>query len=272
MPSFWSSVENPDENEEISRVQAEGRSMLTPVFTMVLMLCVCIPDFVAIFWASLSVSSMSFSGSMTLLTNPMRKASTCIDGISGEKQFFCFDGSDESWEPLGSSEARVDPQVDLWLAYLCGGGGDDEVAGHHDFAAASQCVSVHRGDIGETGILDVLKECMSLGCECFCLDGGHGLHLFDVCSCDEGFVFAGEDCDMDGWIVFEFNDCLGEFFDGFDVECIENLWSVHGDGSDPVFLLQDDVLVCHVVSPWWVVVESFAGFPAEVSCLHHFFE
>ena len=81
MPSFWSWVENPVENEEISRVQAEGRSMLTPVFTSVLMHCVCIPDFVAIFWASRSVSSMSFSGSRILLTRPMRKAS-CASMVS----------------------------------------------------------------------------------------------------------------------------------------------------------------------------------------------
>ncbi len=236
MPSFWSSVENPDENEEISRVQAEGRSMLTPVFTMVLMLCVCIPDFVAIFWASLSVSSMSFSGSMTLLTNPMRKASSASMVSPVRSSSFALSGSDKSWESLGSPEARVDPEVDLWLAYLCGRGGDDEVAGHHDFAAAPQCVSVHRGDIGEMGILDVLKKGMSLGCEGFCLDGGHGLHLFDVCSCDEGFVFAGDYCDMDVWIVFELKNCPGEFFDGFDVECIENLRSVHGDGPNPVFL------------------------------------
>ncbi len=119
MPSFWSWVENPDENEEISRVHADGRSILTPVFTSVLIHCVCIPDFVAIFWASRSVSSMSFSGSRILLTRPMRKASCASMVISGEKEFFCFDGSDESWESLGAAKPWVDAEVDLWLAYLC---------------------------------------------------------------------------------------------------------------------------------------------------------
>ncbi len=58
---------------------------------------------------------------------------------------------------------------------------------------------------------------MTLGCELVSLKTVHVLHLFDVCPCDEGFVFAGEDRDMDTSIGFQVLDRAGELFDGFSV-------------------------------------------------------
>jgi hypothetical protein len=79
-----------------------------------------------------------------------------VDRIPGEQQLLCFQGTDEPGEPLGASEPWVDAKVDLRLSYLCCTGGDDEVAGHHDFTAAAKRVAVHCGDVRQAGLFNAL--------------------------------------------------------------------------------------------------------------------
>src|SRR5574344_1751519 len=82
IPSFWSSVEKQRANKSFSKAIAESISVCIPLFIASLLYFKAIGAFFAI-WAAIAYASLiRASGSTTLLTKPIRYASSAVIGFA----------------------------------------------------------------------------------------------------------------------------------------------------------------------------------------------
>ncbi len=171
------------------------------------------------------------------------------DHLPGKEELERGGGADEAREPLRSSVAGDEAELDLRLAEARGFAGEPQVTGECELAAAAEGEAVDEGDDGLAAGFDEAED--GLATKGFPLARGRvGLgELADIGSGGEGLCpGAGGEDDADVRVCGERGESDFELVEDGAVEGVEDLHAIKREQGDVVFYLADQGLVGHRVS------------------------
>ena len=172
------------------------------------------------------------------------------DGLAGEDQLLGLGDAHPAGKTLGAGEAGGDAQAHLRLAELgaalalsIGAGGQNDVAGHGQLAAAAQGKAVHRGDGGDLQLFDAAHQ--SAAPLAPLAAGSHiqAVLLADVGAGHERAALAGEDHGAQLLILLYLADHLLQLGDHSGIQRVQRLRAIDGNDRDAVLLFISNGLI-----------------------------
>jgi hypothetical protein len=136
-----------------------------------------------------------------------------VDHFAGQTEIGCHALANQARRALGSAVTWNQSEVDLGLTELRILAGDENVAGHRDLTAASECKPIDRHDNGFTQTLDLTSEGLSAA-SLVCTGAGRrqSVELRDVGARGKClFSRTGHDDCANAVVALHVAQCLGNF-------------------------------------------------------------
>ena len=168
-----------------------------------------------------------------------------VDDLPSQEKLQRSPSSNQTGKPLRSAITGRDAELHLGLAELCRFGGDAEVTGHGQLAAATQRKPVHCGERRLRRRLEPAEH--GLAGERAALGLGRGLldELSDVSAGDECATGAGQQHGAHIVARACFVNGAAELRDRRVVEGVQFVGAAHRDGRNAIGDLEGEVLVGH---------------------------
>ena len=166
---------------------------------------------------------------------------------TGQHHIHGFGFTHRTSQALRTARTRNHTELDFRLAKLRGISGNNRVATHRQFTAATQCKSGDRCDNRFTHTRDLVPIARDEIARISGLEIQSG-HRLDIRAGGKGLFTAGNDNRANACVGFKSQQCLRQFIHQRIIECIELLRAVQCNPPNGIQVLHRDILKVHLLS------------------------